>query len=45
MAADFPAALAPDRDAKPYRLAAAMLTGVDAFGTELIDAYRAGALS
>jgi 5-methyltetrahydrofolate--homocysteine methyltransferase len=45
VAADIPAALRPDRDAEPYRLAAAMLTGQDAFGVEFIDAYRAGKLS
>jgi 5-methyltetrahydrofolate--homocysteine methyltransferase len=45
VAADIPSALVPDRDARPYRLAADMLTGVDAFGMEFIDAYRAGSLS
>jgi cobalamin-dependent methionine synthase I len=45
VAADILAALAPDRDALGYRLAADMLTGVDAFGMEFIDAYRAGKLS
>ena len=45
VAADIPAALHPDRDAEPYRLAAAMLTGRDAFGVEFIEAYRAGRLS
>ena len=44
VAADIPAALRPDRDAEPYRLAAAMLTGQDAFGMEFIDAYRSGKL-
>jgi hypothetical protein len=44
VAADLAAALAPDRDGEPYRLAADMLTGVDAFGMEFIDAYRAGRL-
>jgi 5-methyltetrahydrofolate--homocysteine methyltransferase len=45
VAADIVAALAPDRDAEPYRLAANLLTGVDAFGVEFIDAFRAGRLS
>lgn len=44
VAADIGAALAPDRDAEPYRLAAAMLTGDDAFGMDFIAAYRAGKL-
>jgi 5-methyltetrahydrofolate--homocysteine methyltransferase len=44
VAADIRAALSPDRDAEPYRLAEAMLTGADAFGVEFIDAYRAGRL-
>jgi hypothetical protein len=44
VAADIAAALAPDRDAEPYRLAAAMLTGEDAFGMEFIEAFRAGRL-
>ena len=45
VAADIPGALVPDRDAEPYRLAADMLTGRDAFGVEFIEAYRAGKLS
>jgi 5-methyltetrahydrofolate--homocysteine methyltransferase len=45
VAADIRSALAPDRSAEPYRLAADMLTGRDAFGVEFIDAYRAGRLS
>ena len=44
VAADIPVALRPDRDSEPYRLAAAMLTGEDAFGMEFIEAYRAGKL-
>jgi 5-methyltetrahydrofolate corrinoid/iron sulfur protein methyltransferase len=44
VAADIAAALRPDRDAPAYRLAADLLTGVDAFGVEFIDAYRAGRL-
>lgn len=44
VAADLSAALAPDRDSARYRLAADMLTGVDAFGMEFIDAYRSGKL-
>ncbi len=42
--ADVQAALEPDRDSEPYRLAAAMLTGEDAFGMAFIEAYRAGTL-
>ena len=38
------AALAPDRDAEAYKLAAAMLTGEDAFGMAFIEAFRAGRL-
>ena len=45
VAADISAALDPRRDALPYRLAADMLTGVDAFGMEFIDAYRSGKLA
>ncbi len=45
VAADIAGALTPDRDAAPYRLAADLLTGVDAFGVEFIDAYRAGRLA
>jgi hypothetical protein len=44
VAADIAAALRPDRDAEPYRLAADLLTGVDAFGVEFIEAFRAGRL-
>ena len=44
VAADIRAALAPDRASKPYRLAADLLLGVDAFGVELIDAFRDGTL-
>jgi 5-methyltetrahydrofolate--homocysteine methyltransferase len=44
VAADIGAALAPDRDSEAYRLAAAMLTGEDAFGMAFIEAYRAGRL-
>jgi hypothetical protein len=42
VAADIAAALAPDRDSEPYRLAAAMLSGEDAFGMAFIEAFRAG---
>ncbi len=42
--ADVQAALNPDRDSEPYRLAAAMLTGEDAFGMAFIEAFRAGRL-
>lgn len=42
VAADIARALAPDRDADAYRLAADLLTGADAFGVEFIDAYRSG---
>jgi 5-methyltetrahydrofolate--homocysteine methyltransferase len=45
VAADIGAALAPDRDSEAYRLAAAMLTGEDAFGMAFIEAYRAGRLA
>jgi 5-methyltetrahydrofolate--homocysteine methyltransferase len=38
------AALAPDRESEPYRLAFAMLTGEDAYGVEFIAAFRAGRL-
>jgi hypothetical protein len=44
VAADIRAALHPDRASEPYRLAAAMLTGEDAFGMAFIEAYRAGRL-
>jgi len=44
VAADIAAALAPDRGAEAYRLAADLLTGADAFGVEFIDAYRSGRL-
>jgi 5-methyltetrahydrofolate--homocysteine methyltransferase len=44
VAADIAASLQPDREAEPYRLAAAMLTGEDAFGMAFIEAYRAGRL-
>ena len=44
VAADIAAALAPDREDEAYRLAADLLTGVDAFGVEFIDAYRSGRL-
>ncbi len=42
VAADIARALAPDRDAEGYRLAADLLTGVDDFGVEFIDAFRGG---
>jgi len=44
VAADIAKALAPDREAEPYQLAANLLTGVDAFGVEFIEAFRAGRL-
>jgi hypothetical protein len=44
VASDIAAALAPDRDSEPYRLAAALLTGADAFGMGFIEAFRAGRL-
>lgn len=44
VAADIAAALAPDREAEVYRLAADLLTGADAFGVEFLDAYRSGRL-
>jgi len=37
-------ALAPDREAEGYRLAADLLTGADAYGVEFIDAFRSGRL-
>ncbi len=40
--ADVQAALHPDRDSDAYQLAAAMLTGEDAFGMQFIEAFRAG---
>ena len=45
VAADIRRALAPDREAEHYRLAADLLTGADAFGVEFIDAFRAGRLA
>lgn len=45
VASDLPRALAPDRESEAYRLAADLLTGVDAFGVEFIDAFRAGRLA
>jgi 5-methyltetrahydrofolate--homocysteine methyltransferase len=42
--ADVQAALNPDREAKAYTLARAMLTGEDAFGMQFIGAFRAGEL-
>jgi 5-methyltetrahydrofolate--homocysteine methyltransferase len=44
-AADIPGALAPDRDSERYRLARDLLTGVDLFGVEFLDAYRSGKLT
>lgn len=44
VAADVRGALAPDRSAEAYRLAADLLTGADAYGVEFIDAFRAGRL-
>lgn len=43
--ADIAAALDPDRESDAYKLAAAMLTGEDAFGMQFIEAFRAGKLS
>ena len=45
VASDIRRALAPDRDAEVYRLAADLLTGIDPFGMEFIEAYRAGRLA
>jgi 5-methyltetrahydrofolate--homocysteine methyltransferase len=45
VASDVRRALSPDRDSEVYRLAAALLTGADAFGVEFIEAYRAGRLA
>ena len=44
VAADIASALSPDRDSEAYRLAAAMLSGEDAFGMAFIEAFRAGRL-
>ena len=44
VAADIRRALAPDRAAETYRLAADLLTGADAYGVEFIDAFRTGRL-
>ncbi len=44
VASDIARALRPDRSAEAYRLAADLLTGVDAFGMEFIEAFRAGRL-
>ncbi len=44
VAADVARAIDPDRDDEGYRLAAALLTGEDAFGVEFIEAFRAGTL-
>ena len=43
--ADIARALSPDRESEGYRLAADLLTGVDAFGVEFIDAFRGGRLA
>jgi 5-methyltetrahydrofolate--homocysteine methyltransferase len=45
VAANVTRALAPDRASEPYRLAADLLRGVDAFGVEFIEAFRSGKLS
>jgi cobalamin-dependent methionine synthase I len=45
VASDLGRALSPDRDSEVYRLAADLLTGVDAFGVEFIEAFRAGRLA
>lgn len=45
VASDVAQVLGPDRSSETYRLAADLLTGVDAFGMEFIEAYRAGRLS
>lgn len=45
VASDLARALAPDRDTDAYRLAANLLTGVDPFGMEFIEAHRAGRLA
>jgi 5-methyltetrahydrofolate--homocysteine methyltransferase len=45
VAADVPRALVPDRAAEAYRLAADLLQGIDAFGVEFLEAFRAGRLS
>ncbi len=45
VAADVTRALSPDRSSEVYRLAAELLTGVDAFGVDFIEAFRSGRLS
>ena len=45
VAADMRAARAPDRESERYRLARDLLTGVDLFGVEFLDAYRSGKLT
>jgi 5-methyltetrahydrofolate--homocysteine methyltransferase len=35
---------AQDRSSRPYAMAAALLTGADAYGMEFLTAYRAGEL-
>jgi 5-methyltetrahydrofolate--homocysteine methyltransferase len=44
VAADVPRALVPDRATESYRLAADLLQGIDAFGVEYLEAFRAGRL-
>jgi hypothetical protein len=44
VAGDVRSALAPDRNAERYRLAADLLLGLDLFGVEFIEAFRAGRL-
>jgi 5-methyltetrahydrofolate--homocysteine methyltransferase len=44
VAADVARALAPDRTSEPYRLAADLLQGIDAFGVDFLDAFRSGRL-
>ena len=45
VAADVARALQPDRTSDDYRLARDLLTGVDAFGVEFLEAFRAGRLA
>ncbi len=45
VATDMARALAPDREAEPYRLAADFIEGQDPFGMEFIAAFRGGRLT
>jgi len=45
VASDLKRVFAQDREARPYRLAADLLTGVDQYGMEFLAAYRKGELA